>query len=341
MNAAVFSTTCSRAVNGDVVAFNPVACVAAVVLRVRRLSGPVYLRAGRDLSMNNISQLPSNAFSMLQFLEELRLAGNYLTDIPKGAFDGLINLKTLHLNNNRVLSLGKQSFDGLWSLETLDLNYNSLEEFPVAIRTLRTLKELGFHNNNIKSIPEHAFIGNPSLLTIFFYDNPIQFVGQSAFQHLPELRTLSLNGAADITQFPDLTGTHSLERLAITGARITALPSTVCEQLPNLQILVMEMPYAFQCCAFLNCEKQAIGWEKEKNSSTDVGRKDGAASIPGNQVRKGIPKQTVGRLLGGEQIHFCTAKNLPDALHYLWMETSLPGPQHLPQQEVCIPIYVP
>ncbi|XP_053505953.1 leucine-rich repeat-containing G-protein coupled receptor 5-like isoform X2 [Ictalurus furcatus] len=442
-----------------------------------------------DLSMNNISQLPSDAFTTLHFLEELRLAGNDLMDIPKGAFDGLVNLKTLmlqnnqlqevpreafkslqnlhslrldanhisrvpqdcfdglsslrhlwlddnaltevpvdalrtlsslqamtfalnkithipdrafanlsnlvvlHLNNNRVLSLGKQSFDGLQSLETLDLNYNSLEEFPVAIRTLRTLKELGFHNNNIKSIPEHAFIGNPSLLTIFFYDNPIQFVGQSAFQHLPELRTLSLNGAADITQFPDLTGTHSLERLAITGARITSLPTTVCEQLPNLQLLdlsynliqslpslqgckkiqkidlhhnqihelradtfrglpllkslglawnklcsvdplsfselpaltkldltsnhlsslpvvemnvlthlklagnvdlqelipveefprlrVMEMPYAFQCCAFLTCEKHAIGWEKEKNISDDVGRKDGAASNPG------------------------------------------------------------
>ncbi|KAI5617333.1 leucine-rich repeat-containing G-protein coupled receptor 6 [Silurus asotus] len=444
-----------------------------------------------DLSMNNISHLPSNAFTTLHFLEELRLAGNDLTDIPNGAFDGLVKLKTLmlqnnqlqevpreafkslqnlhslrldanhistvpqgcfdglsslrhlwlddndltevpvnalrtlsslqamtfalnnithipdrafanlsnlvvlHLNNNRVLSLGKQSFDGLRSLETLDLNYNSLEEFPVAIKTLRTLKELGFHNNNIKSIPEQAFIGNPSLLTIFFYDNPIQFVGQSAFQHLPELRTLSLNGAADITQFPDLTGTHSLERLAITGARITSLPSEVCEQLPDLQMLdlsynriqslpslqgckkiqkidlhhnqihelradtfrglpllksiglawnklctvdplsfselpaltkldltsnhlsslpvvemnalthlklagnanlqelisverfprlrVMEMPSAFHCCAFLDCEKNAAGWEKDKNSSgSEMGRKGGVVFNPGD-----------------------------------------------------------
>lgn len=304
-----------------------------------------------DLSMNNISQLPSDAFTTLHFLEELRLAGNDLMDVPKGAFDGLVNLKTLmlqnnqlqevpreafkslqnlhslrldanhisrvpqdcfdgltslrhlwlddnaltevpvdalrtlsslqamtfalnkithipdrafanlsnlvvlHLNNNRVLSLGKQSFDGLQSLETLDLNYNSLEEFPVAIRTLRTLKELGFHNNNIKSIPEHAFIGNPSLLTIFFYDNPIQFVGQSAFQHLPELRTLSLNGAADITQFPDLTGTHSLERLAITGARITSLPTTVCEQLPNLQLLDLSYNLIQSLPSLQGCKK--------------------------------------------------------------------------------------
>ncbi|XP_052361304.1 leucine-rich repeat-containing G-protein coupled receptor 5-like, partial [Oncorhynchus keta] len=142
-----------------------------------------------------------------------------------------------HLNNNRIRTLGTQCFDGLHSLETLDLNYNNLEEFPIAIRALSTLKELGFHSNNIKSIPEQAFTGHSTLLTIFFYDNPIQFVGQSAFQHLPELRTLSLNGAAEITEFPDLTGTKSLESLTITGARITSLPTTVCDQLPNLQVL--------------------------------------------------------------------------------------------------------
>ncbi|XP_066525365.1 leucine-rich repeat-containing G-protein coupled receptor 5-like isoform X2 [Hoplias malabaricus] len=419
-----------------------------------------------DLSMNNISQLPTNALSNLHFLEELRLAGNYLKEIPKGAFDGLISLRVLMLQNNQLQEVPSEAFQGLrnlqslrldanhisrvlqhcfnglsslrhlWlddnaltevpvdalgalsslqamtlalnkithipdrafsnlsSLVVLDLNYNSLEEFPVAIRTLRTLKELGFHNNNIKSIPEHAFIGNPSLLTIFFYDNPIQFVGQSAFQHLPELRTLSLNGAADITEFPDLTGTYSLERLAITGARITSLPSTVCEQLPNLQMLdlsynqiqtlpclqgcekirkidlhhnqihelqadtfrglpslksldlawnklcsvdplsfsglpaltkldltfnhlsslpvgdlhtlthlklagnmdlqellpvesfprlrVVEMPYAFQCCAFLACEKYGSPWDKEKNSSSDLGRKETMVSSQGD-----------------------------------------------------------
>ncbi|XP_030645123.1 leucine-rich repeat-containing G-protein coupled receptor 5 isoform X4 [Chanos chanos] len=373
-----------------------------------------------DLSMNNITLLSSSALSNLHFLEELRLAGNDLTYIPKGAFAGLFNLKvlmlqnnqlqqvpseafqnlrnlqSLHLNNNRILSLGTQCFYGLQSLETLDLNYNNLEEFPVAIKTLTNLKELGFHSNNIKSIPEHAFIGNPSLLTIFFYDNPIQFVGRSAFQHLPELRTLSLNGAAEITEFPDLTGTRSLESLTITGARITSLPSNVCEQLPNLQVLdlsynriqalpslqgcekiqkidlhhneiqelradtfqgltslrsldlawnklcavdpqsffglpaltkldltsnqlsslpvtglhglthlklsgnealqelltldsfpklrVMEMPYAFQCCAFTSCEKPPTPWDREENSSDDFGRKEIVVPNPDNEL---------------------------------------------------------
>ncbi|XP_039077362.1 leucine-rich repeat-containing G-protein coupled receptor 5 isoform X3 [Hyaena hyaena] len=232
-----------------------------------------------DLSMNNISQLPPNPLHSLRFLEELRLAGNALTYIPKGAFAGLYSLKvlmlqnnhlrqvpagalqnlrslqSLHLHNNRIHSLGKKCFDGLHSLETLDLNYNNLDEFPAAIRTLSNLKELGFHSNNIKSIPEKAFVGNPSLITIHFYDNPIQLVGRSAFQHLPELRTLTLNGASQITEFPDLTGTASLESLTLTGAQIASLPQTACDQLPNLQVLDLSYNLLEDLPSFSVCQK--------------------------------------------------------------------------------------
>nr|XP_030722137.1 leucine-rich repeat-containing G-protein coupled receptor 5 isoform X3 [Globicephala melas] len=232
-----------------------------------------------DLSMNNISQLPPNPLHGLRFLEELRLAGNALTYIPKGAFAGLYSLKvlmlqnnhlrqvptealqnlrslqSLHLHNNRIHSLGKKCFDGLHSLETLDLNYNNLDEFPTAIRTLSNLKELGFHSNNIKLIPEKAFVGNPSLITIHFYDNPIQVVGRSAFQHLPELRILTLNGASQITEFPDLTGTASLESLTLTGAQISSLPQTVCDQLPNLQVLDLSYNLLEDLPSFSVCRK--------------------------------------------------------------------------------------
>ncbi|XP_064511725.1 leucine-rich repeat-containing G-protein coupled receptor 5 isoform X7 [Pseudopipra pipra] len=232
-----------------------------------------------DLSMNNITKLPSNPVHNLRFLEELRLAGNGLTYIPKGAFAGLFSLKvlmlqnnqlrqvptealqnlrslqSLHLHNNRIYSLGKKCFDGLHSLETLDLNYNSLDNFPTAIRTLTNLKELGFHSNNIKSIPERAFVGNPSLITIHFYDNPIQLVGKSAFQHLPELRTLALNGASQLTEFPDLTGTTSLESLTLTGAQITSLPRSACDQLPNLQVLDLSYNLLEDLPCFTACKK--------------------------------------------------------------------------------------
>ncbi|KAF3826010.1 hypothetical protein GH733_006124 [Mirounga leonina] len=189
------------------------------------------------LDDNSLTEVPVQAFRSLSALQAMTLALNKIHHIPDYAFGNLSSLVVLHLHNNRIHSLGKKCFDGLHSLETLDLNYNNLDEFPTAIRTLSNLKELGFHSNNIKSIPEKAFVGNPSLITIHFYDNPIQLVGRSAFQHLPELRTLTLNGASQITEFPDLTGTASLESLTLTGAQISSLPQTACDQLPNLQVL--------------------------------------------------------------------------------------------------------
>ncbi|XP_029350780.1 leucine-rich repeat-containing G-protein coupled receptor 5 [Echeneis naucrates] len=214
------------------------------------------LRSLRHLWLddNSLTEVPVGALSELPALQAMTLALNLISHIPDHAFSKLGRLVVLHLNNNRIVSMGTSCFHGLHSLETLDLNYNSLVEFPSAIRSLSHLKELGFHSNNIRSIPEHAFTGNPSLITIFFYDNPIQSVGRSAFQNLPELRTLSLNGAADLTEFPDLTGTKSLESLTITGARITSLPSSVCEQLPNLQLLDLSYNQIQTLPSFSGCE---------------------------------------------------------------------------------------
>ncbi|XP_054255979.1 leucine-rich repeat-containing G-protein coupled receptor 5 [Indicator indicator] len=207
------------------------------------------------LDDNSLTEIPVQAFRSLPALQAMTLALNKIHFIPDYAFGNLSSLVVLHLHNNRIYSLGKKCFDGLHSLETLDLNYNSLDEFPTAIRTLTNLKELGFHSNNIKSIPERAFEGNPSLITIHFYDNPIQLVGKSAFQHLPELRTLTLNGASQLTEFPDLTGTTSLESLTLTGAQITSLPTSACEQLPNLQVLDLSYNLLEDLPCFTACKR--------------------------------------------------------------------------------------
>lgn len=189
------------------------------------------------LDDNALTEIPVRALSHLRALQAVTLALNRIGRVPDYAFWNLSSLVVLHLHNNRIQHLGAHSFEGLQNLETLDLNCNQLHEFPLAIQTLGRLQELGFHNNNIRAIPEKAFLGNPLLQTIHFYDNPIQFVGRSAFQHLPGLHTLSLNGATDIQEFPDLRGTTSLESLTLTRAGLQRLPPGMCQQLPRLRVL--------------------------------------------------------------------------------------------------------
>lgn len=217
------------------------------------------------LDDNALTQIPVQALNKLPSLQAMTLALNKIAYIPDSAFANLSSLVVLHLHNNNIQSLGKNCFDGLHSLETLDLNYNDLDEFPIAIRTLSKLQELGFHNNNIKTIPEKAFVGNPLLQTIHFYDNPIQFVGKSAFQYLPKLHTLSLNGANEIKEFPDLKGTTSLEILTLTRAGITSLPRGLCQQLPNLRVLELSYNQIHILPSFHNCQKlEEIGLQHNR-----------------------------------------------------------------------------
>nr|XP_033773231.1 leucine-rich repeat-containing G-protein coupled receptor 6 isoform X2 [Geotrypetes seraphini] len=233
------------------------------------------LRSLRHLWLddNALVEIPIRALNNLPALQAMTLALNRIQYIPDYAFQNLTSLVVLHLHNNQIRSLGMHCFNGLHSLETLDLNYNELVDFPVAISNLGRLQELGFHNNNIKAIPEKAFEGNPLLQTIHFYDNPIQSVGKSTFQDLPKLQTLSLNGATDIREFPDLTGTTSLETLSLTRAGIWVLPRGMCRQLPDLRILelsrnqIEELP-SFHCCQKL--EEIGLHYNKIREIRADT-----------------------------------------------------------------------
>ncbi|KAJ8393559.1 hypothetical protein AAFF_G00060320 [Aldrovandia affinis] len=212
------------------------------------------------LDDNALTDIPVRALNNLPTLQAMTLALNRIHHIPDAAFRNLSGLVVLHLHNNMIQTLGRNCFEGLQSLETLDLNYNDLQEFPLAIRTLAKLQELGFHNNNIKAIPERAFVGNPLLQTIHFYENPIQFVGKSAFQFLPKLHTLSLNGATEIREFPDLKGTTSLEILTLTKAGLTSLPPSLCQQLPSLRVLELSHNQIEELPSFYHCQRlQEIG----------------------------------------------------------------------------------
>uniref|UniRef100_A0A8D0GJX5 Leucine-rich repeat-containing G-protein coupled receptor 4 n=1 Tax=Sphenodon punctatus TaxID=8508 RepID=A0A8D0GJX5_SPHPU len=177
------------------------------------------------LDDNSLTEVPIHPLSNLPSLQALTLALNKITHIPDFAFTNLSSLVVLHLHNNKIKTIGQHCFDGLDNLETLDLNYNNMVEFPEAIKALPNLKELGFHSNYISVIPDGAFAGNPLLRTIHLYDNPLSFVGNSAFQNLSDLHSLVIRGASMVQSFPNLTGTVNLESLDMSYNNVKELPS--------------------------------------------------------------------------------------------------------------------
>ncbi|XP_019332443.1 leucine-rich repeat-containing G-protein coupled receptor 4 isoform X2 [Alligator mississippiensis] len=254
-----------------------------------------------DISMNNITKLPEDAFKNFPYLEELRLDANHITTVPEDSFEGLVQLRhlwlddnsltevpirplsnlpslqaltlalnkimhipdfaftnlsslvVLHLHNNKIKTIGKHCFDGLDNLETLDLNYNNMVEFPEAIKALPSLKELGFHSNYISIIPDGAFVGNPLLRTIHLYDNPLSFVGNSAFQNLSDLHSLVIRGASMVQWFPNLTGTINLESLTLTGTKISSIPVNLCQEQKLLRTLDLSYNNIKEVANFKGC----------------------------------------------------------------------------------------
>ncbi|XP_027521758.1 leucine-rich repeat-containing G-protein coupled receptor 5 isoform X8 [Corapipo altera] len=241
------------------------------------------------LDDNSLTEIPVQAFRSLPALQAMTLALNKIHYIPDYAFGNLSSLVVLHLHNNRIYSLGKKCFDGLHSLETLDLNYNSLDDFPTAIRTLTNLKELDLsynlledlpcftackklqkidlHHNEIGEIKADTFRQLAALRSLDLAWNKIKIIHPNAFSSLPSLIKLDVSSNL-LSSFP-VTGLHGLTHLKLTGNH--ALQSLITsENFPELK--VMEMPYAYQCCAFGACEshyKISSQWNKDENSSID------------------------------------------------------------------------
>uniref|UniRef100_A0A3Q3E777 Leucine-rich repeat-containing G-protein coupled receptor 4 n=1 Tax=Labrus bergylta TaxID=56723 RepID=A0A3Q3E777_9LABR len=223
------------------------------------------------LDDNNLTEVPISSLRHQANLQALTLALNRISYIPDNSFANLTSLVVLHLHNNRIKEIGENCFAGLINLETLDLNFNNLMVFPKAIQTLPKLKELGFHSNDIASIPEGAFHNNPFLRTIHLYDNPLSFVGASAFKNLSDLHSLVVRGASMMQDFPILTFTNNLESLTLSGTKISSIPSDLCEDLKLLRTLSISVPYAYQCCAFVGCDSMMSSSE-----SNDVKKSTGA-----------------------------------------------------------------
>uniref|UniRef100_A0A3B4XP09 G-protein coupled receptors family 1 profile domain-containing protein n=1 Tax=Seriola lalandi dorsalis TaxID=1841481 RepID=A0A3B4XP09_SERLL len=134
------------------------------------------------LQNNQLRSVPGETFNNLHNLQSLRLDANHISSVPIGCFSGLRSLRHLWLDDNSLTEVPVEALSDLPALQAMTLALNHISHVPDhAFSKLGRLVVLydggkqnfcscflfsGFHSNNIQSIPEHAFTGNPSLITM-------------------------------------------------------------------------------------------------------------------------------------------------------------------------------
>ncbi|XP_070550173.1 toll-like receptor 13 [Ptychodera flava] len=162
-------------------------------------------------------------------LEDLNLSRNNLTILPENAFIGLNNLKYLHLYDSKVRTLSPNAFYSLTNLTALRLGYNQIsdiEDVKAALKNLKSLKYLDLGNNNLTEISPFAFEGVPKLEKLVLTKNQILSIHQDSFQGLSNINEL------------DLTRNYILH---IPNSTFSALPSLRILKLRNNALLLLDV----------------------------------------------------------------------------------------------------
>ena len=155
---------------------------------------------------------------------------NTLEQLRSGALQGTSRLKLCE----GLRELPEEVFELADTLEVLDLSGNELEDLPADLPRLHRLKVIFASNNRFTRLPE-ALGRCEALEMVGFKANQIVDVPATA---LPaRLRWLILTDNR-IATLPDELGRRPLQKVALAGNRLRALPGTLaaCKRLELLRI---------------------------------------------------------------------------------------------------------
>uniref|UniRef100_A0A9J2PCT8 LRRCT domain-containing protein n=1 Tax=Ascaris lumbricoides TaxID=6252 RepID=A0A9J2PCT8_ASCLU len=218
-----------------------------------------------DLSKaDGISDFPDGMFEQLINLQRLNLMGCSLTTITNQTFRGLNNLTELDLRVNLIREVNCDAFKWLsnvrrlslagnylnsteaciWrhfdKIEELDLSWNELSDVQADTFAPMgpTLKVLNLrHNTNLSQLDENAFRNLTNLRRLNLSDTAITHIDRFILAHLTSLEALDMSGShlASMDQHSLDAQSKTLNKLALSGNLLTALPATLLSQLHALK----------------------------------------------------------------------------------------------------------
>ncbi|CAL4234904.1 unnamed protein product, partial [Meganyctiphanes norvegica] len=151
-----------------------------------------------------VPSVPTDCWKINNNVTQIDLFNHHMTTIHAGDFDGLWNLRSLNIYWGWLTTVEDGAFVNLTKLEHLDLGYAYLQEVPVEVSRLPSLKILGLEYNNITAVPAELLKPLVNLEELFFVQNHLKSIPSLSF--LDKLNYLDLE-ANDIQCLPlDLVG---------------------------------------------------------------------------------------------------------------------------------------
>ena len=188
------------------------------------------LRGILSLTNMSITHLPDRVFGNLNQLWKLFLENNPLSEVTPESFYGLSNVVNLNLGYTDVvvkpglfkymprlgfLNISGTPFkftQGMWdgvSLKYLKVEYAGISDLTHVWSGLKgTLKSLDLNGNHFPTLGPHSFQGLTKTWHFGLNDCDIEYIEAQAFEGLPEILALTLEGNPLISLDPDMFGSH-------------------------------------------------------------------------------------------------------------------------------------
>ncbi|XP_041968142.1 protein artichoke [Aricia agestis] len=195
-----------------------------------------------NLSHNlHINVLPQNVFSQNDALQVVDISDVGLKALPVNLFSKNHNLQQIYLSNNYLQEITEGTFKNLKNLTHLDLSYNNI----VTIRTpafvnVMSIQYLSLKGNQLNAFKGEFFNTGTSLEVIDVSDNQLSYLFPSSFKIHPRLREIILTNNK-FNFFPSelISTLQYLELVDLSGNALKNVDELDFARLPKLRTVLL------------------------------------------------------------------------------------------------------
>ncbi|XP_011550623.3 protein artichoke [Plutella xylostella] len=219
-----------------------------------------------DISDNQLSEIPINAFESIPSLSHLNMSHNpHITMLPQTIFKSnpalLVidlsytgmkaipvnlfsknpNLEQIYFTNNAIQEISEGTFKNLKNLTHLDLSYNNIVNIRTpAFVNVMSIQYLSLKGNQLNAFKGEFFNTGTSLEVIDLSDNQLSYLFPSSFKIHPRLREIILTDNK-FNFFPSelISTLQFLELVDLSGNALKNVDELDFARLPKLRTVLL------------------------------------------------------------------------------------------------------